>query len=113
MPHDDLRQVEFMRVPDGDQMFPNDQFEFGQRALKLIEEGARYHTQGNLDAARIHYNAALLIEPENPIALQNLCAILFDCEQVEAAISVGRRAIAAAGRSHISPSPPFAARRSG
>lgn len=71
-------------------------FDPESKASKLAIEGSKYHTGGNYDAARMCYDAALLLDPAHPIALQNLCGILFSSNQYKAALSIGRRAVMAA-----------------
>lgn len=65
------------------------------RADELNSKGTAFHAKGELDPARIHYLAALSLEPNHPFALQNLSGLLSAQEQFDMAASVGRRAVAA------------------
>jgi hypothetical protein len=65
------------------------------RAELLNATGAHYHGLGNIEAARVHYNAALMSEPMHGQALQNLCGALTNFDLYEASVSVGRRAVRA------------------
>lgn len=63
------------------------------RADELNAAGAKHHHEGRIDAARLHYLAALFNDPEHQLALQNLGAALVHMEKFEAAASVSRRAL--------------------
>lgn len=63
------------------------------RAEQLNSLGADYHRKGNIPAARLHYTAALLVDPEHSFALQNLSGTLFSSHQNRAALTVANRAI--------------------
>src|SRR6266446_4060970 len=62
-------------------------------ADELNALGAFYHHKGNLGAARAHYDAALLVNPDHDQALQNLSGILCVGRNHRAALSIARRAI--------------------
>lgn len=64
-----------------------------QRLAGLVNTGADYGRDGNWQAARLHFLAALHIDPNNPHALHNLCAALYHLEMYAASVSIGRRAL--------------------
>lgn len=64
-------------------------------ADELNARGIMYHNSGQYEPARIHYDAALLIDPDHFHALQNLTGVLLTGRLTAAALSVGRRAIIA------------------
>ena len=63
------------------------------RAHILNRIGAELHGQHQIDAARLHYLAALSLEPQNSIVLQNLCAALIAMEKYATGASVARKAL--------------------
>ena len=63
------------------------------RADELNAIGAKLFGQGDIDPARLHFLAALSIEPNNPQALQNLGAVLRQMNHFAAAESVSRRSV--------------------
>ena len=63
------------------------------RALELNNLGATLHSQGKIGAAYMHWLAALTIEPENNMFLQNTSAALIAMELYEMAAVVSRKAI--------------------
>jgi tetratricopeptide (TPR) repeat protein len=67
-----------------------------QRAAALCNRGAEFQKAGDVNAARLHYLAALSVVPDDPATLTNLCGVLYAQRHFEAAVSVGRRAVAAA-----------------
>jgi len=66
---------------------------YNQRANELYITGTQHHHSGNVEAARLHYLAALHIEPKHPYVLQNLSAALTFMDKYEMAYSIARRAI--------------------
>lgn len=72
------------------------------RADELNATGARYHTkERRVDVARLHYLAALNLDPNHAKAMQNLGAALLSMQKFAAAASVCRRA------SVMSPDDPY------
>jgi Flp pilus assembly protein TadD len=67
------------------------------RAEELNHIGAQFFGQGEMEPARLHFLAALSLEPNNPRALQNLGAVLRNLRHFEAAASVARRSVVASG----------------
>lgn len=65
------------------------------KADELSIAGSWHHREGRIDAARLHYIAALMHNPVHDEALQNLSAALIHMEKYAAAQSVARRAFAA------------------
>ena len=63
------------------------------RAEELNAVGAQLFGQGNLEPARLHFLAALSLEPENPRALQNLGACLRNLKHYAAAEVVAARSV--------------------
>lgn len=64
------------------------------KAEELNAVGAQLFGQGQLEPARLHFLAALALEPNNISALQNLGAVLRNMMHYEAAASVSRRSVA-------------------
>lgn len=73
------------------------QFTTVSRAEELNHMGAMLFSQGEVEPARVHFLAALAIEPENHSALQNLGAALRNLKHYEAAESVARRSVKVSG----------------
>ena len=67
------------------------------RAEELNYIGAGLYGRNELEPARLHFLAALALEPNNPRALQNLGATLRSLNHFEAALSVARRSVIASG----------------
>ena len=65
------------------------------KSEQLNSLGADYYAQGNMEAARIHFLAALYAEPDQPQVLQNLGATLRNFGYMEAAESLARRSVKA------------------
>jgi hypothetical protein len=63
---------------------------------ELLNRGVGFHEQGNIEAARLHYDGALLSQPDHPAALMNLSAALLSGRMDYAALSVSNRAISLA-----------------
>lgn len=66
------------------------------RAQQLNEVGAQLFGGGQLEPARLHFLAALALEPENPHALQNLGATLRSLQHYAAAEVIARKSVAVA-----------------
>ena len=67
------------------------------RADELNAIGAELHlNKGQIDVAKMHYLAALNVDPNHVSALQNLGAALVAMEKYEASASISRRAVAVA-----------------
>lgn len=64
------------------------------KADELVNTGVRLFHGGNHDPARLHFLAALSLEPKNPIALQNLGAVLRDMNHYHASLAVAKRSVA-------------------
>lgn len=64
------------------------------KADELTNAGVRLFHEGKLDPARLHFLTALALEPKNPIALQNLSAVLRNMSHFQAAIAVAKRCVA-------------------
>lgn len=62
--------------------------------VELNHIGSELFKQGQWEAARLHFLAALSLEPGEPTVLQNLGAALRNLGHHEAAESVGRRSVA-------------------
>ena len=62
---------------------------------ELNAKGAEFFREGHLEPARLHFLAALSLEPNQPQVLQNLGAVLRSLGHYEAAESVARRSVAA------------------
>lgn len=65
-----------------------------QKADELVNTGVRLFHEGNLDPARLHFLAALSLEQKNPVALQNLGAVLRNMGHLHASAAVARRSVA-------------------
>ena len=69
------------------------------RKLTQTEElnalGAQYFLEGQMEPAKLHFLAALLIEPEQPQVLQNLGAVMRNLGHYEVAESLARRSVVA------------------
>ena len=63
------------------------------RAAELVNKSSDYFAAGNLPAARLHALAALHVDANNPFALHNLSAILYQMELYSTSLSVARRAL--------------------
>lgn len=62
-------------------------------ADSLCNEGARFHQIGDLDAAKIHYLAALRSNPKHSHSLLNLCSIMSQNNNVAGAAAIMARAV--------------------
>jgi Flp pilus assembly protein TadD len=67
------------------------------KAMELNHTGALLFGQGELEPAKLHFLAALNLEPDNHLALQNLGAVLRNQGHHAAAESVARRSVKASG----------------
>lgn len=67
------------------------------RADELNGHGAKFFHEGDITAARMHFLAALSLDPNHAYALMNLGATLRNLDQYEAAASVARRSVKASG----------------
>jgi tetratricopeptide (TPR) repeat protein len=65
--------------------------------MELNHTGATLFAQGELEPARLHLLAALNLEPDNYLALQNLGAVLRNQGHYAAAESVARRSVKISG----------------
>lgn len=65
------------------------------KAEELNAKGAQFFREGHLEPARLHFLAALSIEPDQPQVLQNLGATLRSLNHFEASESVARRSVVA------------------
>lgn len=63
------------------------------RLANLINTGNNLLTQGELEAARVHFLAALAIDPNQPVALSNLGAVLRMLRHYPAAAAVTQRSV--------------------
>jgi tetratricopeptide (TPR) repeat protein len=63
------------------------------RAGELVAYGARLFGQGHVEPARLHFLAAISLDPTNAMALQNLGACLRNLNHYAAAESVARRSV--------------------
>lgn len=63
------------------------------KADELNHMGAVMLTQGHYEPARLHFLAALSLEPEHVMALQNLGAVLRQLRHYDAAESVAKRSV--------------------
>lgn len=82
-------------MPDANVALPLSEAPRNVRADELNHTGAKYQHEGKYDAARLHYLAALSLEPNHAEALQNLSGALYVMEKFEAAASIARRAVKA------------------
>lgn len=64
-----------------------------QRLSDLNLAGAAFQDKGDYEAARVHYMAALLLAPDNPVVLGNLAGCLYKLSKHEAGIAVGLKAV--------------------
>ena len=65
-------------------------------AEELNHKGAEFYLQGNLEAAKFHFTAALMVDYNNPRGLHNLSASLLGEGKLWAALAVARRGVMAA-----------------
>ena len=72
---------------------PDDGGRIVTRADVLNSIGADYYGKGNVDGARLHYLAALHVDPNHSDALLNLGAALRSMGHFEASVSVARRSV--------------------
>lgn len=63
------------------------------RADELVNTGVRFFKENQLDPARLHFLAALSLDPIHPIAWQNLTSVLRNKFHYAAAVAAGRRAV--------------------
>ena len=64
-----------------------------ERLTNLQLEGVRLRNEGDLEGARAHFSAALLLYPKSGQIASNLSAILYQLTKCEAGASLGRRAV--------------------
>lgn len=64
------------------------------RVETLIERGCAFFNEGKLDPARLHFLAALALEPRNSSASQNLGAVLRNMRHYHAALVQTKRSVA-------------------
>ena len=67
------------------------------KAVELNAKGAQFFRDGHMEPARLHFLAALLLEPNQPQVLQNMGAVLRNLNYHEAAESMARRSVVASG----------------
>lgn len=60
---------------------------------ELNAKGAQFFRDGHMEPARLHFIAALLLEPNQPQVLQNLGAVLRNLNHFAAAESVAKRSV--------------------
>lgn len=65
------------------------------KAEELNAKGAQYFREGQMDPARLHFLAALLLEPEQPNVLQNLGAVMRNLGHLEVSESLAKRSVIA------------------
>lgn len=65
------------------------------KADELNKIGAQYFRENQMEPARLHFLAALLLEPEQPQVLQNLGAVMRNLGHLAVAESLAKRSVAA------------------
>lgn len=68
------------------------------RAAELNSVGAKLFSAGHLEAARLHFLAALSVDPNNHLVLQNLGAVMRSMGHHAVAESLARRSVRASNR---------------
>lgn len=63
-------------------------------AMELNLKGFQFHRSGNIEAARFHYDAALMIDPNHYHAMGNLAGVLMSGRLNLAALSLAKKAMA-------------------
>lgn len=74
-------------------MRAEERVEFLSRADELVNTGAKFFQNHQLDPARLHFLAALFLDPKHPTALQNLAAALRDMHHYHAAAAAAARSV--------------------
>ena len=64
-----------------------------QRAVDLFNRGLEFHQKDDLDAAKFHYLAAMLLEPDVPAFAHNVGAVLTAQEHYEVAEVLARKVL--------------------
>lgn len=78
-----------------DEMKPSE--EALARAAQLNQKGCELFAQNQLEPARLHFLAALSIQPDNYHIMQNIGAVLRNMHHYEAAAVMAKRSVAASG----------------